>query len=62
MFILCQLSSSAVSSLTNISHKCTSVLNKKADTVATADSPDSPVDSLKEKVVFSSKKKKKNLT
>ena len=44
------------SSLNNKSHKCTSVLNKKTDTVASADSPDSPVDSLKEKVVVSNKK------
>jgi len=43
------ISSSAVSSLNNICHKCTSVLNKKTGTVAPDDSPDSPVDSLEKK-------------
>ena len=44
------ISSSAVSSLNNICHKCTSVLNKKTGTVAPDGSSNSPVDSLREKV------------
>ena len=51
--LFCAISSSAVSSLNNICHKCTSVLNKKTGTVAPDDSSNSPVDSLREKVVVS---------
>ena len=47
---LVSISSSAVSSLNNICHKCTSVLNKKTGTVAPDGSSNSPVDSLREKV------------
>ena len=55
ILILCQLSSSAVSSLNNISRKCMSVLNKKTDNVAGTDWSDTPVDSLREKEVVSNK-------
>ena len=51
--LFCAISSSAVSSLNNICHKCTSVLNKKTGTVAPDDLSNSPVDSLREKVVVS---------
>ena len=51
--LFCAISSSAVSSLNNICHKCTSVLNKKIGTVAPDDSSNSPVDSLRENVVVS---------